>query len=230
MNWSELENIYFSSGKSISSAKALEILWPLLTEARRQRISSVVQSRIQNVAVILESLYDRGNISAVMRTAEALGIIEIHSIETQDKFKVANRVVQGADKWLEMFRWTSTLQCVSSLKKEGRSIYVTCLDPSALPLKAIDFTKPCAVVMGNEKDGVSQQMLELADEKVFIPMKGFVQSFNISVAAALSLYEATRGFEGGDLSPHQQELLKVQYALRTLDSGRDICERSLGIS
>lgn len=207
-------------------------VYPLLTEDRRQKIERVAAGRCFDISVVLESIYDRGNISAVMRTAEGLGFSNFHVIETFEKFKEANRVTQGADKWVESKKWKTTSEFIAFAKKNKIRICVTSLE-AAKPIHEVDFTSPLALVLGNEKDGVSREMLEAADERVIIPMPGFVQSFNISVAGALCLYQISqdrlrRRGQVCDVTPEQIEILKAHYALRTLDSAEDVLKAKLG--
>ncbi|MBL7670708.1 MAG: RNA methyltransferase [Bdellovibrionaceae bacterium] len=220
------EDIALSSDLRVSPDLVIDLIGPLLTPERRMKIDRVVSGRTANVAVVLDGLYDKGNISAVMRTAEAFGFVNFHVIETQEKFKEANRVAQGADKWIEVQKWKKPSDCISAIKSQGFQLVVTSLDASR-PLNEIDFSRPTAFVLGNEKSGVSSEMLAAADERVIIPMSGFVQSFNISVAGALGLYhihlarEKTFG-NSGDLSPTERNNLIAQYYLRTQDSAADI--------
>ncbi|MFN8790541.1 MAG: TrmH family RNA methyltransferase [Bdellovibrionales bacterium] len=204
---------------------------PLLTPERREKIERVVAGRNFGNAVVLEGIYDRGNVSAVMRTAEALGFVNFHVIETQEKFKEANRVTQGADKWTEVIKWKKTRDAVTYLKSKGHRIVVTSLE-AAKPISEIDWTTPTALVLGNEKDGISQEMLELSDERIIIPMNGFVQSFNISVAGALSLYhiylDRTQKLgRCADVTDEQKEILKALYAMRTQESAEQVLRRVL---
>jgi tRNA (guanosine-2'-O-)-methyltransferase len=198
-----------------------------MTDSRRGRIEQVVQNRCFEIAVVLEGIYDRGNISAVMRTAEGLGYANFHIIETQEKFKEANRVTQGADKWVEVSKWKTTAEAVKELKRQGKQIVVTALTEKAKSITEVDFSKPSAIVLGNEKSGASQEIIDAADEVVIIPMTGFVQSFNISVAGALSLFQImrdreTRRGKHGDLTEEQKSILTAQYYMRTLDSAEDV--------
>jgi tRNA (guanosine-2'-O-)-methyltransferase len=201
----------------------LDKVGPLLTEDRRQKIDRVVAQRNFDTAVVLEGIYDRGNISAVMRSAEGLGFGNFHVIETQEKFKEANRVTQGADKWVEVKKWKSTNDCIGALKKQGYKICVTHLSEKSKPLSEIDFSGKMALVLGNEKEGVTPEMIAAADECVIIPMTGFVQSFNISVAGALGLYhialdrQKKRG-RNASLSEEEQSILRAYYYIRTQDS------------
>ena len=201
----------------------LEKVGPLLTPDRLTKIQRVVKERNFDTAVVLEGIYDRGNISAVMRTAEGLGFGNFHVIELQEKFKESNRVTQGADKWVEVQKWKQTTDCVKSLKAQGYKICVTHLDATSKPLHEIDFSQKVALVLGNEKDGVSPEMIAAADERVIIPMTGFVQSFNISVAGALSLYHISQDRRNrlgtnASLTEEEQQILAALYYMRTQDS------------
>ncbi len=208
-------------------------VFPLLTEERQKKIINVANGRCFNISVVLESIYDRGNTSAVMRSAEGLGFSNFHVIETFEKFKEANRVTQGADKWLEVKKWKSTKDCIAQLKKDKIRICVTSLQ-SSKPLQEIDFSTPLALVLGNEKDGVSQEMLDAADERVILPMPGFVQSFNISIAGALCLYHIWYDRQqklgsNADLNPQQKQILQAVYAMRTMDSAESILKSKLNL-
>ncbi len=215
----------------VSAHDVMTHVFPLLTPERQEKISRVAQGRCFDISVVLESIYDRGNISAVMRTAEGLGFSNFHIIETFEKFKNANRVTQGADKWVEAKKWKSTTEFILYAKKNKIRICVTSLE-AAKPIHEIDFSTPLALVLGNEKDGVSKEIIEAADERVIIPMPGFVQSFNISVAGALCLYQIyqdrlRRLGRVEDVTPEQIEILKAHYALRTMDSAEDILKAKL---
>jgi tRNA (guanosine-2'-O-)-methyltransferase len=220
------EKIQLSSDLEISAELVLKIVGPLLTPERQKKIDQVVDGRTFSAMVIGEDIYDRGNISAVMRSMEAMGFGSMHLIETGEKFKAANRVTQGADKWVEVKKWKSTTECVKAAKENGYQVVVTSLEASR-PIFEVDFTKPTALVLGNEKEGVSAEMLSLADERIIIPMQGFVQSFNISVAGALCMYhiysERVRKFgRQGDLSDAEKNILKAHYYLRTQPSAEDV--------
>lgn len=211
---------------NLSPQDVLTNIFPLLTEERQKKIEKVVSQRCFDISVVLESIYDRGNISAVMRTAEGLGFSNFHVIETFTKFKEANRVTQGADKWVETKKWKKTSEFIKYAKDKKIRICCTSLK-AAKPIAEVDFSTPLALVLGNEKDGVSDEMLEAADERIIIPMPGFVQSFNISIAGALGLYHiyqdrVRRLGKASDVTPVQIEILKAHYALRTLDSGEAI--------
>jgi tRNA (guanosine-2'-O-)-methyltransferase len=219
-------------GKSLTAREVLKVLEGQLTAERIKRIREVVDRRTCEVVPVLENIYDRGNISAVLRTAEALGFQCAHVIELNEKFKSSMRVTKGADKWLDVTRWKSTAECVHALRDQGFQILVTHLDHRAKPIGEIDMTVPTAIVFGNEKEGVSREMIEAADHTVIVPMQGFVQSFNISVAGALSLYhihrerEMYRGFsQWSELTDEQKEILCAEFAWRSSKNAEALIER-----
>jgi tRNA (guanosine-2'-O-)-methyltransferase len=215
------------SGKEFTATQVLQVVSPLLTEERRQKIHKVATERCFDFVPVLENIYDRGNASAVMRSAEALGFAQVHMIELGEKFKESQRTTAGADKWTEVKKWKSTAECVQELKRQGKQIVVTHLSENSKPISDVDFSKPTALVLGNEKDGVSREMVQAADHCVLLPMVGFVQSYNISVAAALCFYQAfedrkRRLGHSASVNAVEIEVLKAIYSLRTLDSGQDV--------
>ena len=210
-------------------SEIMEHIFPLLTNERREKIFKTTQNRTFKHAMVLEDIFDRGNMSAVMRSSEAFGLGAMHIIETGNKQKESQRTTAGADKWLEVSRWKSTEECVSNLKKQGKKILATHLSSEAKSIHSIDFSSDdYAVVLGNEHRGISEEMKNLADECIILPMYGFVQSFNISVAGAL-ICQIIRGqIEKNDnwkLNQEEQKILAAVYAMRTQDSAKDIlCE------
>lgn len=213
-----------TQNQPVSFNEVNEKIFPLLTAERQAKILEVIKGRHHTTHLVLDGIYDRGNVSAVLRSAEALGFLNVELIESQKKFKAANRVTSGADKWLLVRRWQEPLSLVAGLKEQGYKVVATSLSARAMPIDEYDFTKaPTALVLGNEKEGVSTACLKECDAEVFIPMRGFVQSFNISVALALCLYQIQMQFRTNnrafsDLSPRQQDILRAHYAYRTLES------------
>lgn len=209
-----------------------QIIGPLLTPERKEKIDRVAEQRNFSNVVVTENIYDRGNISAVMRSAEALGFARIHVIEKGEKFKESQRTTAGSDKWIEMKRWKDSVECLKQMKKEGKRIYATHLSDKAKSISDVDFSVPTALVLGNEKDGISQEVIDLADECVILPMVGFVQSYNISVAAALSFYHIFQDRErklghAGDLTATETRILQAVYYTRTLESSEKILSELL---
>jgi len=203
-------------GMTLDPENVIQKLESFVSEERREKIDLVLKGRSAHFAPVLESLYDRGNISAVMRSAEAFGFFKFHIIETDaHEFKQANRVTQGADKWLEVNRWTKTADCINSLKNQGYKVYATHLSKEAKNFEDLDFKQKTAVIFGNETEGVSEEALSLADGNVLLPMTGFTQSFNISVAGALSCQQAHLK-KPPVVSLEESELLKALYFMKSI--------------
>ena len=204
-------------GENYQSDEVVLKLVQFLTSERMGKINDVVCKRSDFFVPVLETLYDRGNISAVMRSSEAFGFYKIHIIEQMgEAFKESKRVTQGADKWLEVKRWSETKSCLEFLKKDGYKIFTTSLSDDAKSFTDIDFSQKTAIILGNEKDGVSKEALKLSDCNVHLPMEGFTQSFNISVAAALCFLLAKLK-SPPLIDQDEQERLKALYILKTLD-------------
>jgi tRNA (guanosine-2'-O-)-methyltransferase len=209
-----------------------ETLFSFLTENRRLKISAVAKNRCFSCFPVLDGLYDRGNVSAVLRSTEALGFGQAYVVESSQRFKESQRTTAGADKWLEIRRFKTNQEAIASLNQHSIQIISTALSPKAIPIEEVDFTKPTALVFGNEKEGVSEEFLQASHAHVIIPMEGFVQSFNISVAASLALWiiQKQRILKRGyheDVTPSDIIFLEALYSFRTLDSSLDILRRSL---
>jgi tRNA (guanosine-2'-O-)-methyltransferase len=188
-----------------------------LVPERKARIDEVVASRTRTLTVVMEAFCDPQNVNAVLRTCEAFGIQELHAIEGPLKpYDRNKKISQNADKWLDVRRWRSTADCLAHLRAEGFAIYVTHLGPESRPLAELSFAGKAALVFGNESRGVSDEALRLADATYAIPMHGFVQSLNVSVAAAISISRAVerrvleRG-RHGDLGEAEATALRERF-------------------
>lgn len=211
--------------------EVIDILGPVLSEERRTRIENVIQGRTRTVATVVEGVVNTGNVSAVMRTAEALGFQSFHVISGDNPFKHSVRTTQGAQKWLDVYRWSDAVSCVNALKSDGYEIIVTHLGPDSEPLDALDFTRKTALIFGNELSGVSEEIVGLADRSVIIPSTGFVRSFNISVAAAIALHHAFRAREtqlgqSGDLTNEEKERLTAEFYMRAVAHAEAILDKA----
>lgn len=210
---------------SVSPAWVTEHLSPLLTDDRVGRLQDVAKNRSFHLVPVLENIYDRGNVSAVMRSAEGLGFIRMMLVESElAKFKAANRVTRGAEKWLDLDIVRTPTEAVKKLKAQGYQVVATDLN-TPNTVADVDFTKPTAVVLGNEKDGVSPEMLSLVDQSFKIPMTGFSQSFNISVAASVLFYHVAwtqRENPKLKVTDKEAEAVFANYVLRTFDNPESI--------
>ncbi len=206
---------------SFSPSQIVAWLQPFISAHRRQRIEQVLAGRTYTIVPVVEGLANTGNVSAVMRSAEALGYQAFGIIKgSVQKFKTSERTSQGADKWLDLWTWQTATEAAQALKAAGYRLVATTLE-NAAPIETFDFTVPTALVFGNELVGVSEELLKQADARCVIPLMGFTQSFNISVAAAIALYHAyrdrmARQGRHGDLPPVWQETLKAVFYLRSV--------------
>lgn len=163
------------------------------TEKRKSKIISVINSRQKYLRVVLENIHDPHNVSAIFRTCDAVGVPKVSLVYTVEKFpKIGKKSSASAFKWVEKEKFNSIDECYKVLKNEGLSIYASSISEDAVPLYDLDLTGKLAIVMGNEHRGVSEAAAKLADKKFLIPMQGMVQSLNVSVAAAVVLYEIYR--------------------------------------
>lgn len=211
---------------NLPAAKVWSLLAPYLTPARRQRIETVARGRSFAVATVLEQVHDDGNTAAVLRTCEAVGFPVVHVIRPPrtpgERWRPPNRITQGAQKWLEVDWWDAASSWMQHLREEGYRVLATRLGDGPT-LEQVDFSRPTAVVFGNEHSGVTDATAESADGVFSIPMAGFTSSFNISVAVGMVLQhartarEAALGTASG-LSAEQRRVLAAQYAVRSLPS------------
>jgi len=165
-----------------------------MTPEREERIKKVLEKRQNNLTVVLENVFDPHNISAVMRTCDAVGIQEIYVLNTKisKHKKWGARSSSSASKWLTIHQHTDADFCFTELRRKYPLVLTTHLSSTSVSLYDINFSGPVALVFGNEHDGVSEEIRALADGNFVIPQLGMIRSLNISVACAVSLYEAFR--------------------------------------
>lgn len=163
---------------------------------RQEKIERTIANRREGV-VVLQDIHDPHNAAAVWRSADAMGWQKIYLIfEKEEVFnpkKIGRASSASANKWLDFKIFRSTKECFDELHNEGYEIYATVLDKEAKNIQSIEFSnKKTAVVLGNEHRGLTEEAVKLADKKIYIPMRGMVQSLNLSVSAAICLYEVER--------------------------------------
>jgi len=165
-----------------------------MTNRRQQRITSVANNRQFDLGIATENVLDPHNIMACCRTCDAVGVQDIHVINTEMKSRRTwgLRSSSNTKKWLNIYKYSTVEEGVKALRKKYDKIYTTHLNSKAISLYDVDFTQNMAIVFGNEKYGVSEEMLSLADQNFVIPQVGMSGSLNISVACAITLYEAYR--------------------------------------
>ncbi|MGB4936311.1 MAG: RNA methyltransferase [Ferruginibacter sp.] len=165
-----------------------------MTPERNERLTSVLDKRQPDLTVLLENVFDPHNISAVMRTCDAVGIQDIYILNTKipPHKKWGAKSSSSAAKWLTVHQFTDAVECFAELRKHFSKIYTTHLSSVAVGLHDLNLTEPVCLVFGNEHGGISEEIIAMADGNFIIPQVGIIKSLNISVACAVCLYEAYR--------------------------------------
>lgn len=190
-----------------------------MTPERIQKINSVLAKRQNDITIVLENVFDPHNISAVMRSCDAIGVQEIYVLNTKIPLhkKWGSKSSSSASKWLTIHQFVNTEECFKELRKRYSSILTTHLSTDSVSLYELDLTESVALIFGNEHSGVSDEIRSLADGNFIIPQVGMIRSLNISVACAVSLYEAYRQkhiaghYSQNKLSNIELELLRVKW-------------------
>jgi tRNA (guanosine-2'-O-)-methyltransferase len=181
-----------------------------MTPERTDRLNDVLNKRQPDLTVVLENVFDPHNISAVMRTCDAVGIQDIYILNNRipPHRKWSEKSSSSAAKWLSIHQYTNAQECFSALRKKYKKIYTTHLSKDAAPLYELNLTESVALVFGNEHSGISEEIIAMADGNFIIPQVGIIKSLNISVACAVTLYEA---FRQKNIAGHYDGIkLKVQ--------------------
>jgi len=165
-----------------------------MTPERHEKLKGVLNKRQNDITIVLENVFDPHNISAVMRTCDAVGVQEVYVLNTKipRHKKWGAKSSSSAAKWLTVYQFENAEECFSELRKKYSKILTTHLSSDAVNLYEIDLTQPVALVFGNEHSGVSEEIRKLSDGNFNIPQAGIIRSLNISVACAVTLYEAFR--------------------------------------
>lgn len=192
-----------------------------MTPEREKRITDVLVKRQPNLTVVLENVTDPHNISAVMRTCDAVGVTEIYVLNTiiPKHKKWGARSSSSAAKWLTVHQFTDVHECFTALRKKYNRIYSTHLSHDAVDLYKLDMTDSVALVFGNEHAGITNELISMCDGNFIIPQVGMIRSLNISVACAVTLYEAYRQknlaghYDAASLSPDTLQKLRNDWGL-----------------
>jgi len=193
------------------------------TEDRLARIDDSLSRKQPALQIMLDNVHSSQNLSAIIRSCDAVGVLDIYySNKENETLRIHKTITQGAHRWTHRYRMKDDdkVSFLKQKKAEGFQIVVTHLEERAVSFREIDYTRPTLLVMGNEKEGVSQEVISMADEVIIIPMQGMVQSLNVSVATALILYEAQRQLENAGrydeplLSKEKREEIKAAWVYR----------------
>lgn len=188
-----------------------------MTPQRRARVDAVLARRQPDLTVLMERVHKPHNFSAVLRTADAVGILEAHAVVPRGGMPELSGTSKGAEKWVKVNTHTDTPSAISALKAKGFQCYVAHFSEQAIDFREVNYTKPTALILGTEYHGVSPEAVSLCDGEIIIPMMGMTQSLNVSVANAVVLYEAQRQrqlagmYDKCRLKPEQLKRLQFEW-------------------
>lgn len=202
----------------------IEVLEPLSGAARRERVKEAVDRRIGSVTVVLDAPHDPHNGAAVLRSADAFGLPEIHIVPRLEPFRVGRTVARGTERWVDIVVHDSPEQAIGRLRARGFSLVATHPTGSLEPSDLARIPK-VALILGNEHDGLRKELEQPCDHRVRIPMRGLVESLNVSVAAGILLHAATSG-RAGDLGKEERQLLYAKALFRSVQRAADILKAS----
>jgi len=213
----------------------LEYLLMYVTPQRQARFADVLDQRTRRITVVLEDFYDSHNIGAVLRTCDAFGVQDVHVIEDQHEFEHVPEIALGSQKWLTLHRYAGgpnpRIECVAALRRAGYRLLAVTPHAEAQSPEDVDVTQPCALAFGTEKEGLTSEIMSVADGAVRIPMCGFVESLNVSVAAALCLYPISKRLRSATadwgLSSGEKRALLLEWVRRSVPHA-DALERHFG--
>ena len=215
------------------NTKLLTYLEGFVTDKRKNLFRNILQDRTRHFTVVLEDIYQQHNSSAVIRSCDIFGIQDVHVIENKYKSKVSRHIAKGSQKWLSFHNYkedkNNTIDCLENIKSKGYQIIATTPHNDSCVLHDFDITKKSAFVFGVEKAGVSDDVMKNADGFLKIPMVGFTESLNISVAAAIILENLTFKLRNSSvdwkLTKEEQDILYGNWIEKTIKNVDEIKER-----
>ena len=215
----------------MNSQKTFEYLKQFLTDERLSKIEFYAQESSDFVLPVMEDIFQFRNAAAIVRSVEACGFHKIVAMESENEFNPNLRVTKGAETWVEVEKMPHQLESLKKIKERGYKILAVSPEKNAIMLPDYDLKEPVALVFGTEKEGVTEEILDFADETVAIPMYGFTKSFNVSVAAAICVYELKQKLIKSNLdyllSEEKMWEMKVRWAVNSLQSGEQILAKYL---
>jgi tRNA (guanosine-2'-O-)-methyltransferase len=209
-------------GSGWSAEGVIAALEQLVTPARRARILEVVGRRLGSVTLLMDAPHDPHNGAAVIRSCDAFGVQQIHVVERTEPFLISTRVAQGAERWVDVVTHETPETALAVLRERGFSL-VTSHPQGSLEPRDLAAVPRLALVVGNEHDGICRALTQAAEQSVRVPMRGFVESLNVSVSAALLLLAAT-GTRSGDLPDAERRLLYAKGLFRTVPRAADVLD------
>ena len=224
--------------KIADKRRLLEYLQKYMTEERSSRFNTVLAYRTRHFTIAVEDVFQERNASAIVRTADCFGIQDVYIIENHNEYRLSEGISKGADKWVDVKIYDSysnnTLKCIGDLRKKGYQIMATTPHEEECTLESFDISEKTAFFLGGEKEGLTETVKEEADGFLRIPMFGFTESYNISVAGALLLYSLTRRLHQSNitwgLSPEEKLDLQVLWTIKTIASAEHLIRKFLEVN
>jgi tRNA (guanosine-2'-O-)-methyltransferase len=207
-----------------TAERVIETLGPLASDERQARIQDVLDQRLESVTVLLDAPHDPHNGSAVMRSCDAFGVPTLHVVARVESFMIARRITKGTERWLEVHDHKTPQAAAQHLLERGFELIATHPDGELTPADLAHVPR-LALLLGNEHDGICEELLRHTKRAVRIPMRGFVESLNVSVAAAVLLSAATQG-RNGDLPPSEKRRLYARALYRSVPRAAEILAAS----
>jgi len=205
-------------------AGVVEALAPLVTGARLDRLRTVIDARVRSVTVLMDAPHDPHNGAAVLRSCDAFGVQTLHVVPRKEAFALSTTVTRGSEKWVDLVLHETPDAAVTALRSEGFELVATHPEGELLPEDLAAIPR-LTLVLGNERDGIGEELASAASRRVRVPMRGFVESLNMSVSAAILLGAATR-HRPGDLPEAQRTLLLARGLQRSLPKADEILAAS----
>ncbi|MBP1133426.1 MULTISPECIES: tRNA (guanosine(18)-2'-O)-methyltransferase TrmH [Serratia] len=190
-----------------------------MSPERYARICEMLATRQPDLTVCLEQVHKPHNVSAIIRTADAVGVHQVHAVWPTTRMRTLVSSAAGSNSWVNVKTHRTIADAVTHLKAQGMQILATNLSDRAVDFREVDYTRPTCVLLGQEKTGITEEALQLADQDIIIPMIGMVQSLNVSVASALILYEAQRQRQNAGLYRREHSMLDEEEQQRLLFEG-----------
>ena len=215
----------------MNDQQTFNYLKQFLTDERLAKIEHFAPESSDFVLPVMEDIFQFRNAAAIVRSVEACGFHKIVAMESENEFNPNLRVTKGAETWVEVEKMPHQIASLEKIKERGYKILAISPEKNAIMLPDYDLKEPVALVFGTEKEGVTEEILDFADETVAIPMYGFTKSFNVSVAAAICFYDLKQKLMKSDLdyklSNEKLWELKVRWAKNSIKSGEEILQKYL---
>lgn len=197
-----------------------------ISDHKKELIQQALANRTRYITVVLEDVFQPFNASAIIRTAEIFGLQDVHTTELRNSFRPSVGISRGAFKWLDIYQYKNSSDCITSLKEEGYIIAAACLNEQSVTLETVPINQKIAILFGNELVGLSPSTIKQADIAFHIPMFGFTKSFNVSVSVALCLQQLIHKIRSSttawQLTPEEKLAIEYRWCRQLIQRKRSL--------